>query len=228
MLVVFHGELCVKQSILNLKFVIISYDYVFASFVKYVCHTSSYFRPPMMESMDDSVNSSKNRRRLNTFVGKIRRRQHEKEYMSHRHVSFFQFVDNFHVAGIHMSPNMGSLILNKDPLKRLFCIIFYLLLLTTLLSIDNILEFIIFQRGFNKHYQRLNICGRSAYQWLGGSPSVISHLKIAFPQFNLRCKFWGINKHFEIQNIVTREKSCNKHRLHIAFFCNSAFMAILL
>ncbi|VDP20544.1 unnamed protein product [Heligmosomoides polygyrus] len=67
---------------------------------------------------------SKNRLRLNTFVGKIRRRQYEKEYVSHvvfeRHLSTSiglldpSIACNSSIAGVHLSPSLSSTLLTKD------------------------------------------------------------------------------------------------------------------
>ncbi|WKY15912.1 hypothetical protein Q1695_000971 [Nippostrongylus brasiliensis] len=73
----------------------------------------------------DFDEATKNRHRLNTFVGKIRRRQHEKEYMSHvvfeRHLSTSiglldptTACNSGGIAGVHISPNLSNTLSTKD------------------------------------------------------------------------------------------------------------------
>ncbi|KAL6722993.1 hypothetical protein Aduo_018050 [Ancylostoma duodenale] len=80
-------------------------------------------KPPNPD-LDESA-SSKNRLRLNTFVGKIRRRQHEKEYVSHmvfeRHLSASiglldpsTACNSNSIAGVHLSPSLSNALLIKD------------------------------------------------------------------------------------------------------------------
>ncbi|KAK6033678.1 hypothetical protein OSTOST_00101 [Ostertagia ostertagi] len=80
-------------------------------------------KPPTTDYGENTV--SKNRLRLNTFVGKIRRRQHEKEFVSHvvfeRHLSTsIGLLDSTTacnsnaIAGIHLSPSLSNTLLTRE------------------------------------------------------------------------------------------------------------------
>ncbi|KAJ1368190.1 hypothetical protein KIN20_029270 [Parelaphostrongylus tenuis] len=84
-------------------------------------------KPPRLDPSEDSV--SRNRRHLNTFVGKIRRRQHEKEYVSHvvfdRHLSTSiglldpaTACNSSAIAGMHLSPSLRNSLLVKDECQH--------------------------------------------------------------------------------------------------------------
>ncbi|KAK6756262.1 hypothetical protein RB195_014579 [Necator americanus] len=85
-------------------------------------------KPPNSELSE--MSASKNRLGLNTFVGKIRRRQHEKEYVSHmvfeRHLSIsIGLLDptlacnSNSIAGMHISPSLSNCLLAKDRCGRM-------------------------------------------------------------------------------------------------------------
>ncbi|KAE9413530.1 hypothetical protein Angca_009289, partial [Angiostrongylus cantonensis] len=80
-------------------------------------------KPPRLDFGEDSA--SRNRLHLNTFVGKIRRRQHEKQYVSHvvfdRHLSTSiglldpaTACNSAAIAGMHLSPSLRNSLLIKE------------------------------------------------------------------------------------------------------------------
>ncbi|VDM54798.1 unnamed protein product [Angiostrongylus costaricensis] len=80
-------------------------------------------KPPRLDFGEDIA--SRSRLHLNTFVGKIRRRQHEKQYVSHvvfdRHLSTSiglldpaTACNSTAIAGMHLSPNLRNSLLIKE------------------------------------------------------------------------------------------------------------------